>query len=180
MTKKVKIDVVDFTIQDAGLLVGELALQEIQADQLTAKMNTELDAVRAKYEEKFTNLRGNINIRREALEQWAAAHKDLFKDPRSMEFERGTIGFRTGMPKLKLKSKNTWEKVLEAVKDKSIFQWYRVKEEVDKEAIIAGRNVEGALPVIDELGIKIVQDDAFFCEVKKDEQIELPESGKAA
>ena len=179
MATKAKIDVVDFTVTDAGFLVGELAGAEMQADQLTAKMNKELDAVRERYEEKLQTLRGNINMRRAALEQWAEAHADLFKQPRSMEFERGTIGFRTGQPKLKLLAKRTWDFVLATLVNQGPRGYTRTELTVAKDVIIADREKLGE-EKLKEIGVKVVQEDAFFCEVKKDEQVDVVDSGKAA
>lgn len=179
MTKKAKIDVVDFTVADIGFLVGELAEQAIQADQIMAKMNKELDAVRERYEEKLQTLRGNINIRREALEQWAENHKDLFKNPRTMEFERGAIGFRTGQPKLKLLAKRTWDMVKNNLLRWGDGQYTRAEVTVAKDLLIADRETLGE-DVLRSLGVQVVQDDIFFCDVKKDEAVETTDSGKAA
>lgn len=174
------MDVVDFTVTGAGFLVGELAEMEIQSDELTAKMNSELDGIRARYEPKLQNLRGNINIRRDALEQWAEAHKDLFKEKRSIEFERGTIGFRVGQPQLKVLAKRTWEKVKELLcSDKDLIIYTRANISVAKDLILADRD-NLSDEKLKKIGVKVVQEDTFYCEVKKDEPTEVPESGKAA
>jgi phage host-nuclease inhibitor protein Gam len=150
------------------------------ADQLMAKMNSELDEVRERYEEKLQTLRGNINIRRSALEEWGEKHKTLFEPKRSIEFDRGTIGFRTAPPKLKLLSKRTWDYVKDALQKAGFFAYTRTETTVAKDLIIADRATFDE-SLLKEVGIKIVQDEVFFCEVKKDDKIKAPDgNGKAA
>jgi len=172
MAKKIKIHSEDFTPAEIGFLVGELAEQEIQSAQIIADMNAELDSVRARYESKLQILRSNINLRREALEQWAEAHAELFisPNPRSMEFERGTIGFRTGMPKLKLLPRRTWESVKEYLEKSKQLEYTRAEISVARDLLIADADTLGE-EKLKAIGVKVVQDDAFFCDIKADRAV---------
>ncbi len=182
MTKKTKMDVVDFTPADVGRLVGELAEMEIMEEKTLVCMNTDIDMIRAQYEEELLSLGESITARRSALEQWAEAHKDLFKEPRSMDFERGTIGFRLGQWQVKTMKGFTWKKVCEAIQSGNLGKYYlRKKEpEVNKEAILSDRETISK-DKFKKIGVKVVQEEAFFCEIKKDQPADVvPNTGKVA
>ena len=168
MAKKPKIDCGNFTSADIGLLVGETTQQMIQMQQLNAKMNAELNAVRARYEEKLQNLAGNIMIRVATMEAWATEHKDLFVETRSMEFERGTIRFRTGQHKLKLLAKRTWDHVCANLINAGPHGYTRTETTVAKDLLIADREKLGE-KVLAQIGVKVVQEDAFQFDPKTDE-----------
>jgi hypothetical protein len=80
----------------------------------------------------------------------------------------GLVGFRTGTPKLKLLSGWTWEKVLEFISVNQLMDLIRTKKEVDKELILANRDCIKP-ETLKQIGIKVVQDEAFFVEPKRDD-----------
>ena len=95
----------------------------------------------------------------------------------------GTIGFRTGNPKLKLLKGFTWASALTLVK-KYIPIYVRMTEDVNKEKLIADRELKEVefnenettrkkLPMTNamaECGIIVAQDETFYVEPKKEEQ----------
>lgn len=170
MPKKPKIDVKDFSPTDIALVIGETAQTKLQFDALEAKLNTELDAVRARYADKLQNLKGNLAVRVAALEQWGWAHKDLFENKRSMEFPRGTIGFRLGMWQVKTRKGFTWKKVVEVLgKIESLAKYLRTREpEVNKETLIEDRE-KLSQETQEKIGVRIIQEDAFFFDPKEDD-----------
>lgn len=171
MKKKTDIQVGDFTLNDIGRMVGELAEMEIRMDKLMAVMNKSLDDTRARYEEGIQMLRDNIDIRRVALSRWGELRKEQhFKEKRSIEFERGTVGFRMGTPKLKRLRKLSWDHIKANLINEGPLGYTRSHTEINKEKLIADREVLGE-ETLKKIGVKVDQDDAFFCEVKKDEPI---------
>ena len=90
------------------------------------------------------------------------------------------IEFRTGQPKFKTARGTTWADALELVKDR-LPNYIRTKEEVDKDRLLADRNLpcrrddepeEAARPLLHEMalcGILVVQEESFFVEPKREE-----------
>ena len=101
----------------------------------------------------------------------------------------GTIGFRTGTPKLKTLKGFTWASALQLVK-RFLPSYVRQAEEIAKDKLLADRDIElEPLPlhdlspaevsssagvrsmrsVLSECGIEVVQDETFYVEAKKEE-----------
>lgn len=101
------------------------------------------------------------------LKAWATANPAQFPAGRkSIAFLSGSLGFRTGTPKLDLLNKKwNWKTVLEQVKT-LLPAFIRETPEVDKEAIISQRAepaIQWALP---RCGLKVAQDESFYVEPK--------------
>ena len=106
-----------------------------------------------------------INEKTDLLCAWAEANPGQFpKDKKSIALLAGTLGFRTGTPKLALLSRRfNWEIVLANVQ-RLIPKFIRNKPEIDKEAILAERDNETLLTAITGCGLKITQDESFYVE----------------
>ena len=122
------------------------------------KMNAELTAIKEKYENKIKDLQEKRDEHFEMLQAFAESSPDLFSTKKSLEFTHGTIGFRTGTPKLTCLKGYKWPAVFDLLKKKQWTDFIRVKEEVDKESLLAGR---AELPLAD-VGLEVVQDETFF------------------
>ena len=109
----------------------------------------------------------HIKERTDALRAWAEASPEQFpKGIKSLALTAGTLGFRTGTPKLALLSRAwNWEKVLAAAQ-RLIPAFIRSKPELDKEAILGQRDEEPLQYAIKACGMKVVQDESFFIEPK--------------
>ncbi len=119
-----------------------------------------------------------LQVKTEALRAWAEANPDQFaKGRKSIEFLSGTLGFRTGTPKLALVSRAwTWVKALAAVQ-LLLPSFIRSVPEIDKEAIIAQR--EELAEFLPKCGLKVAQDESFFVEPKLTE-VETRQVSQAA
>ena len=96
----------------------------------------------------------------------------------------GTIGFRTGTPKLKTLKGFTWSAALTLVKKILPATYIRLTEEIAKDRMLADRDLEEVAvydtPTGDDrtttmreamavCGIAVVQDETFYVEPKKEE-----------
>lgn len=124
------------------------------------KMNSELTAVKEKYESNISKLQDEKDEAFEMLQAFAESNPDLFQDKKSIDFTHGTIGFRTGTPKLVTRKGFTWPAVLQLVKGK-IGKYIRSKEELDKELLLADRKTLGEA-TLKELGMEVKQDETFY------------------
>lgn len=124
------------------------------------KMNSEITAVKEKYETNISKLQEEKEEAFEVLQAFAESNPELFQDRKSIDFTHGTIGFRTGMPKLATRKGFKWPAVFELVKEK-MKKYIRTKEEVDKEGLLADRNELGA-DKLKEIGLEVTQDETFY------------------
>jgi phage host-nuclease inhibitor protein Gam len=74
----------------------------------------------------------------------------------------GTIGWRTTPPAVKPAKGFTWQSVLEVLKEQGRTEFVRLKEEINREALLAARDTEDLRP----LHVRVEQVDEFFVEPK--------------
>jgi len=150
----------------------------IVADALRRRLEAERDAdiqrIRDTYEKDDPAQPGKLSIERlaaqtkalrTAIEQWAFGHRNDFGDSRTRDLSDGTIQLRLGNPSVRLLSRKwTWETVLEGIKAaaargrKLVAGWIRVKEEIEKPAILLAYRDGKATPEdLAGLGLRIDQ-----------------------
>jgi len=154
------------TRADAERILGELAADSAEQARLQAELDAELTTIRKKYEGRIDELDKRIEGATGLLQAWAEANPDEFAGKKSLEMLHGRLGFRTGNPKLKTLSGWTWDRVKEAL-GRTLSGYVRTKIEPDKEGMLAAYQ-RGELDDRDlrEVGVKVVQDEAFFIEPK--------------
>ena len=131
-------------------------------------MDDEILAIRNRYELKLGQLDAQIEQTTGDLEAWAVANPSEFGKRKSIEFLNGTVGFRTGTPKLSLLSPAwTWEKVTAAV-ERLLPNFIRNKPEVDKESILGQR--DELAEFLPSVGLKVTQGESFYVEPKLTEE----------
>lgn len=147
------------TREDADARLRDLAIATATRAGLVADMDREIIEIKKIYAEEISRQDDLIQAASNDLESWALANPSDFIKPKSIEMLHGTIGFRTGTPKLKLLRGWTWEKVTAAVAG-LLPNFIRNKPEVDREAIIGQR--DELAEVLPSVGLKVDQDEGFF------------------
>lgn len=169
MTKKQKLEFGAMTREDIAEHVGEYTRAKIHLDRLTAGMNKELDAIRARFAEQIEAAQKNAQTHHDIVEAWAEVNKAEFDKVRSIDFARGVVGYRLGTFKVTTTKGVTFK---DAIKLLLRLPWgkqfVRIKEELDREAIIANREKLTAQQMA-KAGIAIEQEDRFYLEPKADE-----------
>ena len=163
---RIKIDQALIETRDAAeAVMNDLAQTANNKRKLVARRDHEVLALNAKYEPDLAACDADLKAKTEALNAWASSHPEEFpKGRKSIEFLSGTLGFRTGTPKLALLSRGwTWEKVNEAV-GKLLPNFIRNRPEVDKAAIIGQRDELGEF--LPRVGVKVTQGETFFADPK--------------
>lgn len=161
--------------EDAMAAISSLTLQR-NATQILLDEN--LGKVRATYGPEIAECEARITAKSERLQVWAEANPDEFpKGKKSIEMNFGTLGYRTGTPKLKTLGRITWAKVLEKIRAAGILDWIRTEESVNKERIIG--DARGACDEevprqfindkMRQVGVQVVQTESFFIEPKIEE-----------
>jgi phage host-nuclease inhibitor protein Gam len=153
------------TRDDAEQMMHTLAAAVNHQRALTAERDAQVLAITQRYAARLAELGATVERCTVFLGEWAEANPAEFpKARKSIDMTAGTLGFRTGTPKLKLLSRAwNWDKVLAAVQA-TLPAFIRSKPEVDKEAILGQREeLAEFLPLV---GLKVDQDESFFIEPK--------------
>jgi len=136
-----------------------------------ALRDDEVLAINSKYETDLAACSELLKVKTDALRAWAESNPQEFaKGRKSIDMLSGTLGFRTGTPKLAPLSRAfTWDKVIELLK--SMVPWapfVRVKAEVDKEGILgaaaAAADKSKFAEDLKRVGLQVKQEESFFVE----------------
>lgn len=151
------------TREDVERAVRQVCELKAFSQETAALMDQRILEIKADYEAQLGDAAQEIDLHVESLRAWAEANPGEFEKKKSLELTSGIIGFRTGTPKLKTITGWTWDRVLEAIKWNKLNEWVRVKEEVNKDAILAERNDHTPV-ALRAIGVQIVQDESFYVE----------------
>lgn len=175
MPKRIKPQLINIRGRsDAERNVGIAGATQNRLNGLKVEMDAEIREVRERYESLIDT--ADVELQRVvlSLEAWARENPDEFAAGRkSIDFVHGTIGFRTGTPKVKKGRKfPSLQKVAEFMRT---LPWARkyVKQAaatVNKEVLIGDR-AKLTAEQLNELGLSIVQEETFYVEPKA-EQLE--------
>lgn len=150
------------TREQAEAAMGELAVATHRRNEIAAKMEQELAAVRARFADDLDACDFIVAGINADLHAWARENRAKeFADRQSIELTHGTLGFRIGMPALSLLRGQTWDKVLENLSLLRLGKYIREILEPNKEAIIADADKLGA-EQLEAIGVKVRQLERFF------------------
>jgi phage host-nuclease inhibitor protein Gam len=157
--------------EDADAAVARFVDRQLKNVEAIGKMEAEIKEIRDKYRVQVNSLEEEIENLFEQLEQWAIVNPGLFADRKSLEFAHGTIGFRTAPPKLKPIGKFTWERILDLIQcePKLAKKYIRIKNEVDREALLADRDDLGP-ETLETIALRVIQDETFYVDPKTEER----------
>ena len=160
--------------------------QYAKADAQIQKINAEIELQCAKIREKKAYELTRLDAEREqafgTLQAYAMENQEeLFTKKKSLEMAHGTIGFRTGTPKLKTLKGFTWASALNLVRE-FLPGYVRTTDEIAKDKLLADRDCRYieiddptdtiGTPMLEKMaqcGITVVQDETFYVEPKKEE-----------
>jgi phage host-nuclease inhibitor protein Gam len=157
------------TRSDIDLLLSDLQLTCANEQRILALKNEQIAKVEQSYALDLAALDTAKATLTGQIQRWAEANPAEFGKKKSIETPCGKFGFRTGTPKLSpLNRKWTWASILAAMKSNPFWAgWVRIKEEVDKEKILAdARPSELSTDLLATVGIRVTQDETFFIEPK--------------
>ena len=147
---------------------SEYAIADAKVAKINATIDVQMTQIREKYADEIAK---HTEIKQRAfdlLQAFALEHKDeLFAKKKSMESVHGTLGFRTGTPKLKLLKGFTWGAVTNLLKE-FMPGYIRITEEVAKDKLLADRENNEVASLFTKVGIGVTQDETFFVEPKKE------------
>ncbi len=163
---KTKLQLRSMEDVDKALLELGVASAEVQREE--AKLNEEIQKLRASYDERTKNSQALIKAKEAEIEEYCLLNKTLFNDKRTIELTHGTVAMRTNPPKVSvLNKKYTLDLAVELLEKLGLKKFVRAKKEVDKEAILSDYATKD---ITDEklanVGLRIDQAEKFGYEIK--------------
>lgn len=120
-------------LADVDKALKELCALEAEIERIDAEGEKLIAAIKAKTAETGKPLRERVKEVSATIKAFCDYHKnEYFKDKKSLDLSFGTIGYRLTPPSISI-SKQT----LALMKQLGLVGYIRVKEEVDKEALLA-------------------------------------------
>lgn len=172
MAKREKKTIISgVTREAADEALATYAKADAQAAKIAADIELQCVKIREKYADKLAELEGQKSTAFDTLQAYASENKgELFTKKKSLDMVHGTIGFRTGTPKLKTLKGFTWASALTLVKE-FMSDFIRTSEEIAKDKLLADREAEGMAEKMEKCGIYVAQDETFFVEPKREEVV---------
>ena len=185
MARQKKTIISGVTREAADEAFARYAKSDAQIQKINAEMELQFAKIREKYADKLASLDADREQAFDVLQSFAIENQaELFVKKKSLEMVHGTIGFRTGTPKLKTLKGFTWASALQLAKKFLPMTYIRQTEEIAKDKLLADRDLEEAVvydtPTGDPrdvtmkeamavCGLQVVQDETFYVEPKKEE-----------
>ncbi len=168
-TRQKKTVIQGVTREAADEAFATYAMADASISKIDAEIELQCAKIRDKYKDKLSQLTTERDNSFETLQAYAVENQaELFAKKKSLEMAHGTIGFRTGTPKLKTLKGFTWASALNLVKE-FLPEFIRTTEEVAKDKLLADRDVEGMTEKMSKCGIMVTQDESFYVEPKSEE-----------
>ena len=169
-TKRQKKTVITGVTREAAEeAFGIYAKTDAQIEKINAEIDLQCAKIREKYQQKLGELACDRECAFYTLQAYATENQaELFTKKKSLDMAHGTIGFRTGTPKLKTFKGFTWASALQLVKE-FLPDFIRKTEEIAKDKMLADRESEGMVEKLSKCGITVAQDETFFVEPKKED-----------
>lgn len=147
-------------------LIGEVVCLQLKLDSTHAEMEREISRVRSLHQNEIDALELELVQKRARVQMWAEENREAFRSKKSLECHHGTIGFRSGPPRLeKIKTETPWQQIAQKLRRMAWGSHYvrtpKPDAEVNKEAILADRHKLPADKLI-KAGLRIVQDEKFY------------------
>lgn len=155
------------SIDEADKALQELCEISREVELINLEGNEKIDSVKAEMQAKALPLNQRAEVIGAALNAYALGNKkELFAKEKSKALNFGTIGFRAST-KIKTMSKVKWEDVFARLKENSLLDFIRIKEEVDKEKL---KKADSSM--LELVGCQVVTEDTFFYELDKEKVVQ--------
>lgn len=163
-----KVLVTGVTSEQMEQAFADYATADAKIQGISAKMDVEITRIREKYADELSDRQEEKDKNFEVLQAYATEHPELFAKKKSFDGAHGTLGFRTGTPKLKTLKGFTWEAVTHLLKE-FMPAYVRTTDEAAKDKLLADREMKDVLELMPKCGISVVQEEAFYVELKKED-----------
>lgn len=168
-TRKKKVIITGVSREQADEAFATYAKSDAQVQKINADIELQCAKIREKYADRLATLSEEREQAFDTLQAFATENQaELFSKKKSLDMAHGTIGFRTGTPKLKTLKGFTWASALNLVRE-FLPAFIRTTEEVAKDKLLADRDTEGMPEKMAKCGIVVSQDETFYVDPKKED-----------
>ena len=168
-TRQKKTLIQGITAEQANDAFAQYAKADAQINKINADVELQCAKIREKHADELTRLSDEREQAFDTLQTYAVENQaELFNKKKSLDMAHGTIGFRTGTPKLKTMKGFTWASALNLVRE-FLPSFIRTTDEIAKDKLLADRDTEGMAEKMAQCGIMVTQDETFYVEPKKEE-----------
>ena len=183
-TRQKKTVISGVTREAADVAFATFAKADASINKINADNELQSPNIRQKHQAELKRLTAERDSSFEMLQAFATENQtELFSKKKSLDMAHGTIGFRTGTPKLKTLKGFTWASALELVKAFMPSSYIRKVEEIAKDKLLADRDLEDVKitesglmeqevtmkEAMAKCGIQVVQEETFYVEPKKED-----------
>jgi phage host-nuclease inhibitor protein Gam len=148
---------------------ARFAVADARIRRINATIDIEVARIREKNADNLAGYQNEKDVAFDVMMSYATENRaELFARRKSIETAHGTLGFRTGTPKLKTRKGFTWAAVLELLRDKGR-DYVRITEEVAKDRLLSDRDQPEVAELLPSVGLVVDQDEAFYVEPKQEE-----------
>lgn len=154
------------TRPDIENLIGDVVCLHLRLEARRSEMEREISEVRNRHTSDIDTLERELADKRARVHLWAEDNREIFRGKKSIECHHGTIGFRSGPPKLeKIKPDASWDLIADKLRRMTWGAAYirspKPQPEVNKEALLADRHKLDA-EKLKKAGLRIAQDERFY------------------
>jgi phage host-nuclease inhibitor protein Gam len=139
--------------------IAEIGRRQRERDRIEIEMNEELSAIKARYEEMARPHVEAVKALTTGVQIWCEANRNTLTQGGKVKyasFETGEVRWRTTPPKVIVRGA---DQVIEQLRSFGLVRFLRLKEEVNKEAILSEPEA-----VVMVKGISIAQSEDFVVE----------------
>jgi hypothetical protein len=186
------------TEEEMKVMVRRTVAAQLELEGLISQRDAAQIAAAAPFATAISDLQNTLARNLELLETWSAQNPTTFGEAKSIAVDSHRMGWKLGNWKTQLKSKVTWDAVVQklrgwinaarpvnlpadkeerdAIRLRAAFAkiWLRAKVAIEpaKDAMIAAREDEQGKALLTEIGVKVVQDEDFYLAPDRDGQAE--------
>lgn len=174
MKKSIEVKGAIETREELEKTMGDYAAATLALEALKVEKEAKLLEVRKGYETDEAALKLAAEAPFKQLELWARTHPEAFEGKKSLDLLHGTIGYRTGMPRVTVKRGIDERTLCDLLESHGFSRAVRATKELDKDEIIrSARNDDErdklfAESLATEFGLKVSQTERFYAEARKD------------
>lgn len=159
---------VDSTLKAIAVIRSKIMQHESTWNDERLKLQNKYQPILDKFNAEVIGLERDVQL-------FCEDNKSMFDVNRSRTLNYGEVGFRKGTGALKTLKGFTWEAVKQVVKKSKKYasQFIRIKEDVDKQAILSAGLKKEELA---KIGVYIHQEDAFFYDAYLQKSEAMPQA----
>ena len=168
------------TREQMDATMGQIRDLTIERNFLNADREAQLKAIDDRLGPQLQHLNETLQTLTAHVKAWADENPEEFAGKKSLETTHGTLGWRMGQWQVEKLAGWIWSRtkksakaakvVLELLKDKFGKKYVRIKEEVDKDALIADRGTLTA-EQLQSVGVRLLQEEHFFVDPNLEETV---------